>query len=50
MDTNGLFGAFGGITGEKIGSGTFMVEEGPLRGVGLRDRITDDLTSMIDYL
>ena len=38
-DTNGLFGAFGGVTGEKTGSAAFIVEEGSVRGLGLRDRM-----------
>ena len=43
---NGLFAAFGGVTGQKIGSATFMVEERQ-SVTGAPDRITGSLASMI---
>ena len=49
-DSSGLFGAFSSITGEETESAFFRVEEGSIRGLGLRDRITGGLASMIRAL
>ena len=49
-DTSGLFEAFGGVTGDKTDSAAFLVEKRPVRGLGLQDRITGGLASMIRAL
>ena len=46
-DTSGLFGAFNGVVSEETGSTACMVEEGPVRELRLRDRISCGLTSII---
>ena len=45
-NTSGLFGAFGGVTGEETGSAAFMSKEGSVRGLGLGDCIIGGLASM----
>lgn len=47
FDTNGLFGAFGGVIGEETGDIAFIIEEGPAEGLGARKRITRGLAAMI---
>ena len=47
VDTNGLLGAFGGVTGEKTGSADLLAEERPARGLGLRDRTAGGLVFIV---
>ena len=49
-DTRGIYGAFGDVTGEVAGSAAFVVEEGSVRGLGFRDRITSSLAFIIRAL
>ena len=49
-DISGLFGAFCGYNDKETGSMAFMVEERPVRGLWLRDRVTGGLASMIRAL
>ena len=49
-DASGIFGAFGGVTGEGAGSAVFMVKQGPVRGLGFRDRITGGLDFIVRAL
>ena len=48
-DSSGLFGAFGGVTGEETDSLTFTVGEQPVEGTGLLKRVTVGLVTMIRY-
>ena len=34
VDTSGLFGSFGDVSGEETGDSVFMVEKGPARNRG----------------
>ena len=42
--------SFGGVTGDKTGRVFFTLDERPVRGLRLRDRITGGLASMIRAL
>ena len=46
-DSSGLFEAFGRVTTEKADSTALVVEEGPIRGLGFRGRITGGLASVM---
>ena len=45
--TNGLFRGFGGATSETTGSSTFEIKEGPIRGLGLWNHITEGLAAIM---
>ena len=49
-NTNRLLGAFGDVTGEETGNAASMVEEWPIRRLGLRDCTFGGLASMIRAL
>ena len=44
---SGLFGAFGGVAGEKTGCTAFMANEGPVRTLRRQNHISGGLASMI---
>ena len=46
VDTSGLIGSFGGISGEETGDSLFMVEQEPAQQLGFRARIVGGLTAM----
>ena len=45
-DTSGPFGSFGGLSGEETGGSAFMIEEGPVQELALRDRIVGILAAI----
>ena len=47
VDISGLFGYFGGVSGEEAGDSLFMVEEEPAQQLGFREHIVRGLTAMI---
>ena len=47
VDTSGLFGAIGGVSGGETGGSTFMVERVPVQELGRRGRIAGGLVVMI---
>ena len=46
FDTSGLFGSFGGVSGEETDDSLFMVEEEPAQQLGFREHIVGGLTAM----
>ena len=46
VDTSGLFGSFGGISGEKTDDSLFMVEEEPAQQLEFQEHIVGGLTAM----
>ena len=47
FDTSGLFSGFEGATSENTGSSTFVIEEGPIQGLGLWNHITGGLAAIM---
>ena len=50
VDTSGLFGSFGGVSGEETDDSLFMVEEEPAQKLGFREHIVGGLTAMAHAL
>ena len=46
IDTSGMFGPFGGVSGEVTDDSLFMVVEEPAQELGFREHIVDGLTAM----
>ena len=43
---SGLFGSFGGLSGEETDNSVFMIEQEPAQQLGFREHIVGDLTSI----
>ena len=46
IDTSGLFGSFGGVSGEETDDSLFMIEEKPTQPLGFREHIVGGLTAL----
>ena len=46
FDTSGLFGSFGGVSGEETDDSLFMAEGEPTQQLGFREHIVGGLTAM----
>ena len=46
VDTSGLFGSFGGVSGEETDDSLFMAEEEPTQQLRFREHIVGELTGM----
>ena len=49
FDTSGFFSGCGGATSENTGSLTFEIEEGPLKGLGLRNHIAAGRAAIVGF-